>query len=47
MEFPVKFYREVLAALNEADVPFLVGGAYAFCRHAAIDRKTKDLDLMI
>ena len=47
MKFPVAFYREVLAALNEAELPFLVGGAYAFCRYAAIDRKTKDLDLMI
>jgi aminoglycoside-2''-adenylyltransferase len=47
MALPVKFYREVLGALVEADVPFLVGGAYAFCRHAAIDRKTKDLDLMV
>ena len=46
-EAPVGFYREVLSALTRADVPFLVGGAYAFCRHAAIDRKTKDLDLMI
>lgn len=47
MALPVKFYREVLAALIASDVPFLVGGAYAFCRHAAIDRKTKDLDLMV
>ena len=47
MKFPVGFYREVLSALTVAEVPFLVGGAYAFCRHAAIDRKTKDLDLMI
>ena len=47
MKFPVAFYREVLAALNQAELPFLVGGAYAFCRYAAIDRKTKDLDLMI
>ena len=47
VKFPVGFYREVLSALTVAEVPFLVGGAYAFCRHAAIDRKTKDLDLMI
>ena len=47
VKLPVAFYREVLSALIAADIPFLVGGAYAFCRHAAIDRKTKDLDLMI
>ncbi|HXT68676.1 MAG TPA: hypothetical protein VN700_02915 [Vicinamibacterales bacterium] len=44
---PVKFYREVLASLTKAKVPFLVGGAFAFCRYAGIDRRTKDLDLMI
>ena len=44
---PVKFYREVLATLIGARIPFLVGGAYAFCRHAGIDRRTKDLDLMV
>jgi hypothetical protein len=44
---PVKFYREVLAALTKARVPFLIGGAFAYCRYAGIDRRTKDLDLMI
>ena len=44
---PVKFYRDVLATLTGARIPFLVGGAYAFCRHAGIDRRTKDLDLMV
>ena len=44
---PVKFYRQVLATLIGARIPFLVGGAYAFCRHAGIDRRTKDLDLMV
>ncbi|HEX5070205.1 MAG TPA: hypothetical protein VFV78_08300 [Vicinamibacterales bacterium] len=43
----VPFYREVLRVLTRSDVPFLVGGAFAFARHAAIDRQTKDLDLMI
>ncbi len=47
VKLPVPFYRQVISALIDGDVPFLVGGAYAFCRHAAIDRKTKDLDLMI
>ena len=47
MRTPVRFYREVLTALAEGDVPFLIGGAFAFCRHAGIDLRTKDLDLMI
>lgn len=44
---PVKFYREVLGTLTKARVPFLIGGAFAYCRYAGIDRRTKDLDLMI
>ena len=44
---PVRFYREVLRALTDAHLPFLIGGAFAFCRYAGIDRRTKDLDLMI
>jgi hypothetical protein len=41
------FYRRVLQALNEANVPFLVGGAYAFNRYTSIIRRTKDLDIFI
>ena len=41
------FYRAVLRALKAADVEFLIGGTYALARHTAIDRRTKDLDLMI
>jgi len=37
----------VLAALADSDIRFLIGGAFAFCRHAGIDLPTKDLDLMI
>jgi hypothetical protein len=44
---PVRFYREVLSTLVKAHVPFLIGGAFAYCRHVGIDRRTKDLDLMI
>lgn len=43
----IPFYREVLRILTRSDVPFLVGGAFAFARHAGIDRQTKDLDVMI
>jgi hypothetical protein len=41
------FYRAVLRALKAADVEFLIGGTYALARHTGIDRRTKDLDLMI
>lgn len=40
-----KFYCNALTTLKQAEVPFLVGGAYAFERHTGIKRATKDLDL--
>jgi hypothetical protein len=43
----IPFYRQVLRALKAADIPFLVGGGYATARHTRIDRRVKDLDLMI
>jgi hypothetical protein len=41
------FYVRTLAVLNEANVPFLVGGAYALAKHAGIERHTKDLDIFV
>lgn len=41
------FYRHAMRALREADVPFLVGGAYAFARYTGIERHTKDFDIFI
>jgi hypothetical protein len=41
------FYREVLAALDEQNVPHLVGGAYAFEYYTGIARHTKDLDVFL
>lgn len=41
------FYKEVVATLQAAEVPFLVGGTYSLERHAGIQRRTKDLDLFI
>lgn len=41
------FYIRSMALLNEARVPFLVGGAYAFARYTGIQRHTKDFDLFI
>jgi hypothetical protein len=42
-----QFYCRVLAALNEADIPSLIGGAYALERYTGIWRDTKDLDIFI
>jgi hypothetical protein len=47
MSAATDFYRQVIGALARAEVPFLVGGAFALCRHVGMDRATKDLDLMI
>jgi hypothetical protein len=41
------FYQRGLRALTLADVPFLVGGGYAFSRYTAIERPKKDLDLYV
>jgi hypothetical protein len=41
------FYCRALARLNEAQAPFLVGGAYALGRYTGIERHTKDLDLFV
>jgi hypothetical protein len=41
------FYVEVLAALRDARVPFLVGGACALEHYTGLYRNTKDLDLFL
>jgi Nucleotidyl transferase of unknown function (DUF2204) len=41
------FYRDAMAVLEQAGVPFLVGGAYAFAHYTGIVRHTKDFDLFI
>jgi hypothetical protein len=38
-------YKRALEALNQAQVPYIVSGAYAIYEHTGIYRKTKDLDL--
>jgi hypothetical protein len=42
-----QFYRRSLELLTEAEVPFLLGGAYAFCVYTGIARHTKDFDLFV
>lgn len=46
-EESIRFYRHALAILSEADIPHLVGGAYAFARYTGIERHTKDFDVFI
>ncbi len=41
------FYRRALRVLIDAQVPFLVGGAFAHACFTGIRRSTKDLDLFI
>jgi hypothetical protein len=41
------FYRPAIQSLLEADVPFLVGGAYALEVHTGIVRRTKDFDIFV
>jgi hypothetical protein len=41
------FYRSAMDVLRQADVPFLLGGAYALASYTGIVRHTKDLDLFL
>lgn len=42
-----QFYQRSLDILNQNQVPFLIGGSFAFQRYTKITRYTKDLDLFI
>src|SRR6185437_2844483 len=41
------FYIQTLTVLNEARMPYLVGGAYAMGTLADIERHTKDIDIFV
>ena len=41
------FYRSVMSRLEDAGVPFLVGGAYALAFYSGIGRNTKDFDIFL
>jgi hypothetical protein len=41
------FYRAALTTLQQAQVPFLAGGAYALACHTGIVRHTKDFDIFV
>jgi Uncharacterised nucleotidyltransferase len=40
-------YREAMQTFDQAAVPFLVGGAYAYARYTGIERHTKDFDVFV
>jgi hypothetical protein len=42
-----RFYQTALHRLIEAEIDFLVGGAYALERHTGIVRHTKDFDIFV
>jgi hypothetical protein len=41
------FYVRTLSVLNDAGVPYLIGGAYAMGTLAGIERHTKDIDAFV
>lgn len=41
------FYRRALGQLQQSQVPFLIGGAYALEVQAGVVRRTKDLDVFV
>lgn len=43
----LNFYRDVLELLNQASLPYLIGGAYALNHYSGINRETHDLDIFI
>ncbi len=42
-----KFYYQVLTALRDSAIPYLVGGAYALGCYTGIRRDTKDFDIFV
>lgn len=41
------FYRRAVQLLNDEEIPFLVGGAYALAHYTGIVRHTKDFDVFL
>jgi hypothetical protein len=41
------FYRRTMETLNEAGLPYLVGGGYALGHYTAVERDTKDFDIFV
>ncbi len=43
----LEYYRNALGVLNDAGMPYLVGGAYAYAHYTNIHRHTKDCDIFV
>lgn len=41
------FYRRSIQLLQTADIPFLIGGAFALAHYTGVVRHTKDLDVFV
>ena len=41
------FYIDALRKLQESNIPFLVGGAFAFSHYSHVPRDTKDIDIFV
>lgn len=41
-----KFYQDILDILIQGNIPFMVGGTYAFNAYTGMSRETKDLDVI-
>src|SRR5437762_4533478 len=41
------FYQSAIRYLQQAGIPFLIGGAYSYARHTALERHTKDFDIFV
>src|ERR671930_659088 len=41
------FYIDMLRKLQSTNIPFLVGGAFAFSHYAHVPRDTKDIDVFV
>jgi hypothetical protein len=42
-----RFYVDAVLRLRQAQIPFLVGGAFAYTFYSPIERETKDFDLFL
>src|SRR4029079_16554967 len=43
----LEFYQHAMRLMEDGNLPFLVGGAYAFARYTGVQRHTKDFDVFI
>ena len=42
-----EFYLDAVRLLQASQIPFLIGGAFAFSHHARVPRDTKDIDVFV